>query len=177
MPKVRVLKVKLSDELSHTQERQSAWKTEREHLWRGVHLGHHYQDPAYVPGLDQEVEWQRATLVLKDDGWEPVESCENLSHMEDHKKPIDEIVGNKQILTMLTRNSFTPGEWASWCWSLVHLMWGLSRWRTLSTRSRKLQKVKVLLVKLLCRRQRMNLCRKLPSRLVLWCLRKPWWMA
>ena len=66
-PKVRVLKVKLSVELSYTQEKQSGWKRERENLWRGVHLGHHYQDPAYVPGLDQEVEWQRTTLVLKDD--------------------------------------------------------------------------------------------------------------
>ena len=38
--------------------------------------------------------------VMKDDGWELVEFCENLSHMEDHK----------QILTMLTRDSFTPEE-------------------------------------------------------------------
>ena len=30
--------------------------------------------------------------------------------MEDQKKPIDEIVGNKQILTMLSRDSFTPEE-------------------------------------------------------------------
>ena len=37
-------------------------------------------------------------------------------------------------------------RWVSWCWNLVHLMWGLSRWRALSTRSRKLKKVKMLLV-------------------------------
>ena len=49
-------------------------------------------------------------VALKDDGWELVEFCENLSRMEDHKKPIDEIVGNKQILTMLTTDSFTPEE-------------------------------------------------------------------
>ena len=97
-------KVKLSDALSYTQEGQSGRKKEREYLWRGVHLGHRYQDPAYVPGF------RMVEDHFGSERWWMGTCCENLSHLEDHKKQIDEIVGNKQVLTMLTRDSFTPEE-------------------------------------------------------------------
>ena len=119
MPQVRVLNVKLSDDNSHIQEKQTGWKKENDNLWRGVLLGHLYQDPAYVPGLDQEAEWQRATLILNNSGWEVVEFSENLSPLDDHKEAIEEIVGNKQVVTMLSRNLYTAEELGSRCWNLL----------------------------------------------------------
>ena len=49
---VRMLEVKLEEELEEKASRQTGWQMERG-AWIGVHLSKHYQDPQFVVCIDQ----------------------------------------------------------------------------------------------------------------------------
>ena len=107
---VRMLQVALGPQLLEFKDRTHGWHEENNEFWKGIHIGCNFQNPAYVPGLSQEHDWHRTTLVCSEGRWFLVELAESLSSMEDHQLPIPEVMENVPIMTFVTYEYFTPEE-------------------------------------------------------------------
>ena len=110
---VRMLVVKLNDELKKTAEEGFGWK-KMEGFWLGVHHSHRYQSPQFIPELRQQSESMcRSTLVRRGGGsqWELVEMAEPLMRLLDQEDEIEELQGREgKVLTFVAEDGVAPEQ-------------------------------------------------------------------
>ena len=107
---IRCIDATLGPDLEQAANYQTGWKkADGGDHWIGVHVGKCFQSPQFVPGIPQDVDWRRTTLV-KDGSWQLVEMCELLASLEDQEMSVKELSENSLIVTVLTPDLRSPEQ-------------------------------------------------------------------